>query len=78
MDEYPDIDNIWVPPKTSHPQNADTRVKDLIAGKLSDDTVTDAYQKAWDKGHHITNACDDFRDALWGVSEGKRDVRGNK
>ena len=73
MDEYPDVKNIWPAAEGMNPQNANTRVEDL--SRLNDSNVTDAYQKAWDKGHHLTNAYDDFCDALWGVSEGKRDSR---
>ena len=73
MDEYPDLYNIYKPPGTMHPQNDDTRAKDL--GRLNPDTCVRAYQKAWDPGHHLAGADDDFRDAIWSVSEGKRDVR---
>jgi hypothetical protein len=73
MDEYPDIKNIWEPAEGMHPQNANTRIADL--DKLTDSNPTDAYQKAWDKGHHLADATECFTDALWGVSEGKRDAR---
>ena len=73
MNEYDTpLYNIWRPPSTMHPQNDDTRAQDLIDG-LSD-TVPRAYQKPWDKGHHLANATDDFTDALWAVGEGKRTV----
>jgi len=70
LDEYPDLLNIWPPPKTSHPQNADTRASKL---PLNGGTVTRAYKEPWKT--HLTDATPDFTDALWGINEAKRDTR---
>jgi hypothetical protein len=83
MDEYDTpLSNIYPPPRTTHPQNDDTRAQNLIKGDLSDERVTAAYNVPWrDAGklapvaNHLESAEEDFRDAVWGVSEGKRDVR---
>lgn len=67
--------NIWKVPGTMYQQNDDERAEGLIDGKLTDEPVVRAYQRAWDPGHHLDDAREDYRDALWGVNEGKRDVR---
>lgn len=82
MDEYPEVLNIYRPPRTTHQQNVDDRAKNLINGDLNDDSVVAAYNVPWrdpqklaPQGGHLESAEEDFRDAVWGVSEGKRDVR---
>lgn len=74
MEEYPDLDNLYPPPRTTVVINDDSRAKDLIAGRLDGDKCVALYHVPWD-GSHGENATPDFRDAVWGVNEGKRDVR---
>ena len=83
MNEYDTpLYNIYPPPRTSHQQNDDTRAQDLIDGALSDETVTAAYNVPWrDSGKlapvngHLESAEENFRDSVWGINEGKKDVR---
>jgi hypothetical protein len=77
IDEFPDLYNIYPPPPTTNPQNDDSRAQDLIDGRLSDAKVVPAYKVPWD-GTHLENATPDLCDAIWGINEGKRDVRGLK
>lgn len=75
MEEYPLLYNLWRPPRTTWPTNDDTRAQALIDGKLNDDTCARAYRKAWAPDAHLANASEDFRDSLWGINEGKKDIR---
>lgn len=74
MAEFPDLYNIWRPPRTTHPQNDDTRAQDLIDGKLDGDKAVRAYRVNWTADTHLGDASENFRDSLWGINEGKRDV----
>jgi len=82
MDEYPDLYNIYPPPGTTHPQNDDTRAQQLIDGVLNDESVTMAYYVPWQdssllapRAGHLEPADDAFCDSVWGINEGKKDVR---
>ena len=85
MDEYappPGLYNIYPTPRTTIQQNDDTRARDLIDHRLNDETVTAAYFVLWrDAGKlapiagHLEGGDQDFKDAIWGINEGKRDVR---
>ena len=82
MDEYPDLYNIYPPPRTSHPQNDDTRAQNLIDHELNDETVTAAYFVPWQDSSklapiagHLESAEESFRDSTWGINEGKKDIR---
>lgn len=76
MDEYEDLYNIWPPPRTSHQQNDDTRAQILIDGMPEPQWARRLV--VWDQGAHLDRAGEDFTDALWGINEGKRDVRRNR
>jgi len=79
MDQYDKpLANTYGPPSTSHPQDDDTRSQALYDGQLNDESAVMVYRKPWDAGHHLANATEDFRDAVWGINEGKRDVRNLK
>lgn len=76
MAEYPELFNIWPPPATSHPQNDDTRARDLLRGALGRQPVSPAYTN-YAVGH-LEDANEYIRDAIWGINECKRDLRNIK
>jgi len=59
-----------------HPQNDDTRAQDLIDHRLNDTTVSRAYKEPWNT--HLTDGTDSFKDSIWGVTEGEKDIRNLK
>lgn len=74
--------NVWPIPDTWHPPQEDDRAQDLIDGVLNDDSVTAAYFVPWKDDRYLAPvagnlepAGEDFKDALWSIGEGKRDVR---
>lgn len=67
--------NIYPPPDTSWQQDDDRRAQDLIDGRLTNSCVAEVYSRPWDKNHHLAPGGEDFTDAIWGINEGKRDVR---
>jgi len=69
------LSNIFAPPSTTHPQDDDTRAQALYDGQLTNESAVRAYRKPWVAGAHLADATEDFRDAVWGINEGKRDVR---
>ena len=90
MDEYHRRDhgprewlyNIYPPPDTTYPQNDDERAQRIIDGELNDESCTAAYNVPWrDAGKlapvagHLEAADESFCDAVWGINEGKRDIR---
>jgi hypothetical protein len=86
MDEYDTpLYNIFRPPSTMHPQNDDTRAQDLIEGRLNDESAVPAYRVPWKApsllapvSGHLEDATENFRDSVWSVSEGKKDIRNLK
>ena len=49
---------------------------DELPVKLNDNQVVEAYKVPWaPDGYHLTGAGDDFVDAVWGIQDGRRDVR---
>jgi hypothetical protein len=76
MDEWPLVKNIWEAPVGTDPPNDNRRVQGLIDGVLDGDKCSRAYKEPWT--HHLDAAGVDFTDALWGINDGKRDVRQRK
>lgn len=46
-----------------------------IPKQLTDDHVVEAYKVPWGKGHHLASADDDCYDAVWGIQDGRRNIR---
>jgi hypothetical protein len=85
MDEYPLLYNIWEPPSTTWPTNDDTRAQNLIDGELNDNSAVPAYRVPWRQPSrlapvdaHLEDASENFRDSLWDINEGKKDIRNRK
>jgi len=77
-----DLPNIYPPPCTMFPQNDDERAKNLLNHELNDETVTAAYNVPWRDAsklapiaEHLESAEENFRDSVWSISEGKKDIR---
>ena len=71
MDEFNDLRNVYPRPKTWPQQNVDTR--DI--SQLNPETAAPLFHQPWQSDGHLASAGDDLCDAIWNISEGKRDVR---
>ena len=85
MDEFPYLDNIYRPPETTIQQNDDTRSQGLYEGVLNDNSAVPAYRVPWRApslhapvNAHLEDATENFRDSVWGINEGKKDIRNLK
>lgn len=48
---------------------------DDIPRELTDDHVVPAYKVPWEKYGHLKDADADFVDSVWGIQDGRRDIR---
>ena len=75
MDVWPELYNIYPAPRGTRQQNDDPRAQALIDGYLNDETVTRVPPTDARLAGHLEGGAEDLKDAVWGINEGKRDVR---
>ena len=78
VDKFKDIESLFPRPAGYDGECNGTPYGDEIPEKLTDDHVTEAYLLPWEKYGHLKDADADFKDAVWGIQDGRRDIRQQK
>lgn len=66
---------IYPRPETIDDSNVDSRHSQIEDGTLNDDSCVPAYKVPWESYGHLSSADDAVEDAVWGMQEGRRQVR---
>lgn len=73
MKSFKQLDDIFDRPSD---RGGSMATPDEVQDRLTDNTAVEAYKLPWPpQGHHLGDATEDFVDAVWAVTEGRRDVR---
>ena len=75
MKKFSDLEDLYPRPAGYDGQKNGTPTGDHIQDQLTDNTVTEAYKVAWKPWGHLKDATDDVTDAVWGIQDGRRNVR---
>jgi hypothetical protein len=73
MKKFEEVQGIFDLPATLKGGSNDSRAEEL--DQLNDNQVVVAYKVPWKDYGHLKNADDDIIDAVWGMQDGRRDVR---
>lgn len=75
MKKFSEIESLYPRPAGCNGQSNGTPDGDDIQKRLTDDHVVEAYKVPWDKNGHLADATDDITDSVWGIQDGRRNVR---
>ena len=75
MKKFSELQDLYERPDGYDGTKNGTPTADELPKALTDDHVVPAYKLPWEPYGHLKNADDDFNDAVWGIQDGRRDVR---
>lgn len=76
MKKFDQLEDLYPRPAGRTGQDNGAPQGDEIPKALTDDHVVEAYKVPWDKSYgHLYDATDDITDAIWGMGDGRRDIR---
>ena len=78
VDKFKDLKSLYPRPEGYDGQKNGTPDGDDLPKELNDDHVVMAYKVPWESYGHLKDATDDITDAVWGIQDGRRDIRQQK